>query len=107
MILNVDGISIYTKTYITTYSDQIGQIYLSQEELKLRRIGLDAMIEHDAVHTGLVADVTAHLLDTDGKRRNRTSRHRSSGQCNADKNMAKNGFLNGGPNSIESKIGSH
>ena len=69
MILNVDGISIYTKTYITTYSDQIGQIYLSQEELKLRRIGLDAMIEHDAVHTGYAADVTAHLLDTDGKKK--------------------------------------
>ena len=26
------------------------------------------MMEHDAVHIGYEADVTAHLLDTDGKR---------------------------------------
>ena len=31
VILNVDGISIYTGTYVTTDSYQIGQIYLGQE----------------------------------------------------------------------------
>ena len=44
VMLNVDGISIYTRTYVTTDSDQIGQIYLGEEKLKVRRIGHDAMI---------------------------------------------------------------
>ena len=65
--LNVDGISIYTRTYVTTDSDQLGQIFLGQEELKVRRIGRDAMMEQDAVHIGYEADGTAHLLDTNGK----------------------------------------
>ena len=68
VMLNVDGIRIYTRTHVTTDSDQMGQIYLGQEELKVRRIGHDAMIEQDAVHIGYVADVTAHLLDTNGKK---------------------------------------
>ena len=66
VMLNVDGISIYTRTYVTTDSDQIGQIYLGEEELKVRRIGHDAMMEQDAVHIGYEADVTAHRLDTNG-----------------------------------------
>ena len=65
-MLNMDGISIYTRTYVTTDDDQIGQIYLGEEELKVRRIGHDAMMEQDAVHIGYEADVTAHLLDTNG-----------------------------------------
>ena len=68
VMLNVDGISIYSRTYVTTDSDQIGRIYLGEEELKVRRIGHDAMIEQDAVHIGYEADVTAHLLDTNGKK---------------------------------------
>ena len=67
MMLYVDGISIYTKTYFSTDIDQIGQIYLGQKELKTRRIGHDAMVEQDAVHIGYQADVTPHLLDSDGK----------------------------------------
>ena len=68
MMLNVDGISIYTRTYVTTDSDQIGQIYLGEEELKVRKIGHDAMMEQYAVHIGYEADVTAHLLDTNGNK---------------------------------------
>ena len=68
VMLNVDGISIYTRTYVTTDSDQMGQIYLGQEELEVHRIGNDAMMEQDAVHIGYEADVTAHLLDTNGKK---------------------------------------
>ena len=68
VMLNVDGVSIYTRTYVTTDSDQMGQIYLRQEELKVRRIGHDAMMEQDAVHIGYEADLTAHLLDTNGKK---------------------------------------
>ena len=66
VMLNVDGISIYTRTYVTTDDDQMGQIYLGEEELKVRRIGHDAMMEQDTVHIGYEADVTAHLLDTNG-----------------------------------------
>ena len=68
VMLNVDGISIYTRIYVTTDSDQIGQIYLGEEELKVRRIGHDAMMEQDAEHIGYETDVTAHLLDTNGKK---------------------------------------
>ena len=68
MMLNVDGISIYIRSYVKTDSDQMGQIYFGQEELKVRRIGHDAMMEPDAVHIGYKADVTAHLLDTNGKK---------------------------------------
>ena len=68
VILNVDAISIYTRTYVTTDSDQIGQIYLAEEELKVRRIGHDAMMEQDAEHIGYEADVTAHLLETNGRK---------------------------------------
>ena len=32
VMLNIDGISIYTMTYVTTDKDQIGQIYLGQVE---------------------------------------------------------------------------
>ena len=49
-VLNVEGISIYIKTYFITDIDQIGQIYLGQEEIKVRRIGHDVMMEQDAVH---------------------------------------------------------
>ena len=68
MMLNVDGISIYTRTYVSTDSDQMGQIYLGQEELKDRRIGHDAMMKQDAVHRGYETDVNAHLLDFNGKK---------------------------------------
>ena len=51
-MLNVDGISIYTRAYVTTDSDQMGQIYLGQQEL----------------HIGYEADVTAHLLDNNGNK---------------------------------------
>ena len=68
VMLNVDGISIYTRTYVTTDSDKIGQIYLVEEELKVRRIGHNAMMEQDAEDIGYEADVTAYLLDTNGKK---------------------------------------
>ena len=79
-MLNVDGISIYTKTWFTTDSDQTGQIVFGQEDLKVRRIDHDAMKEKDAVNTGYEADVTAHLLDTNEKKiwSNRSSRYWSS-----------------------------
>ena len=67
VMLNVDGISIYTRTYVTKDYDQIRQICLGQEEFKVCRIGPDAMIEQDAVYIGYEADVTARLMDTNEK----------------------------------------
>ena len=94
VMLNVDGISIYTRTYVTRDSDQIGQIYLGEEELKVRRIGHDAKMEQDAVHIGNEADVAAHLLDINGKKIAVTGLH-----------LGKNGLHEGRSNSDESPIG--
>ena len=104
VMLNVDGISIYTRTYVTTDSDQKGQIYLGEDELKIRRIGHDAMMEQDAVHIGYEADVTAHLLDNWS---HRASGHRSGSECDANKNLGKNGLHEGRSNSNESPTGRH
>ena len=68
VILNMDEFRNYSKTYVTTDSDQIGHIYLGQEELKVLRTGHNAMMEHDAVHIENEADVTANRLSTDGKK---------------------------------------
>ena len=50
VMLNIDGINIYTKTMITCDEDLIGQIYVGKEELKVRSIGHCAMLEEDAMH---------------------------------------------------------
>ena len=63
ILMNVDGINIYTKAHVTDASDQFGQIYIGQEELKMRRIGHNAMLEQDAVLIVCEADLAAHVLD--------------------------------------------
>ena len=90
---------------MTTDSDHIGQINLGEEELKVRRIGHDARMEQDAVHIGYEADATAHLLETNGKS-HRASGHRSGSECDADKDLGKNGLHEGKSNSDESPTGS-
>ena len=67
VLMNVDGINIYTKAHVTGASDQVGRIYLGQEELKVRRIGHNAMLEQDAVHIGCEADLARHVLDVQGR----------------------------------------
>ena len=67
ILMNVDGINIYTKAHITDANDQIGRIYIGQEELKVRRIGHNPMLEQDAVHIGCEADLAAHVLDVQGR----------------------------------------
>ena len=67
ILMNVDGINIYTKAHVTDASDQVDRIYVGQEELKVRRIGHDAMLEQDAVHIGCEADLAAHVLDVQGR----------------------------------------
>ena len=59
--------NIYTKAPITDANDQIGRIYIRQEELKVTRIGHNAMLEQDAVHIGCEADLAAHVLDVQGR----------------------------------------
>ena len=68
VMLNIDGINIYTKTMITCDEGLIGQIYVGKEELKVRSIGHCAMLEEDAMHIGTEADVSAHVLDISGKK---------------------------------------
>ena len=67
ILMNVDGINIYTKAHITDANDQVGRIYIGKEELKVRRIGHNAMLEQDAVHIGCEADLAAHVLDVQGR----------------------------------------
>ena len=68
VMLNIDGIIIYTKTMITCDEDLAGQIYVGRDELKVRSIGHCAMLEEDAMHIGTEADVSAHVLDISGKK---------------------------------------
>ena len=67
IVMNVDGINIYTKAHVTDASDQVGRMYIGQEELKVRRIGHNAMLEQDAVHIGCEEDLAAHVLDVQGR----------------------------------------
>ena len=68
VMLNIDGINIYTKTMITCDEDLVGQIYVGREELKVRPIGHCAMLEEDAMHIGTEANVSGHVLDISGKK---------------------------------------
>ena len=65
--MNVDGIKLYTIAHVTDASDQVGRIYIGREELKVRRIGHNALLEHDALHIGCEADLAAHVLDVQGR----------------------------------------
>ena len=68
VMLNIDGINIYTKNMITCDEDLVGQIYVGKEELKVRSIGHCAMLEEGAMHIGTEADKSAHVLDISGKK---------------------------------------
>ena len=59
-------IRFYTKAHVTDASDQVTRIYIGQEDLKVRRIGHNAMHEQDAIHIGCEADLSAHALDVQG-----------------------------------------
>ena len=52
ILTNMHGFNIYTKAHVTDASDQVGRIYIGQGELKVRRIGHNAILEQDAVHLG-------------------------------------------------------
>ena len=67
ILMNVDGINIYTKAHVTVAADQVGRIYIGRDELKVRRIGHNAMLEQDAFHIGCEADLAAHVLGVQGR----------------------------------------
>ena len=67
ILMNEDGNNFYAKSHLTDASDQVGRIYIVQEQLKVRRIGHKAMLEQDAVHIGCEADLAAHVLDVQGR----------------------------------------
>ena len=67
ILINVDVENIYAKAHVTVAADQVGWIYIGREELKVRRIGQNAMLEQDAVHIGCEADLAAHVLDVQGR----------------------------------------
>ena len=60
-------IRFYTKAQVTDASDQVTRIFIGQEDLKVRRIGHNAMLEQDAIHIGCEADLSAHALDVQGR----------------------------------------
>ena len=68
VMLNIDGINIYSKTMITCDEDLAGQIYVDKEELKVISIGHCAMLEEDTMHIGTEVDVSANVLDISGKK---------------------------------------
>ena len=67
ILLNVYGINIYIKAHVTDATDQVVRIYIGQEELMVRRIGPNAMLEQDAVHIGCETALVAHVLDVQGR----------------------------------------
>ena len=68
VMLNIDGISFYTKTMITCDEDLAGRIYVGREELKVRSIGHSAVLEEDAIHIGTEPDVSGQVLDISGEK---------------------------------------
>ena len=67
ILMNVDGINIYTKAHVTNASDQEDRIYIGRKELKVRRNGHNAMLEQDVVHIGCKTDLAARFLDVQGR----------------------------------------
>ena len=68
VMLNIDGINVFTKRMIICDQDLAGQIYVGREELKVRSIGHCAMLEEDAMHLGTEADVSSHVLNISGRK---------------------------------------
>ena len=95
VMLNIDGLNIYTKTMITCDEDLVGQIYVGREELKVRSIGHCAMLEEDAMHIGTEADVSAHVLDISGKIEDSlawVTRYWCGLECKTNRNLGANGL---------------
>ena len=95
VMLNIDGLNIYTKTMITCDEDLVGQIYVGREELKVRSIGQCAMLEEDAMHIGTEADVSAHVLDISGKIEDSlawVTRYWCGLECKTNRNLGAKGL---------------
>ena len=68
VMLNIDGINIPTKTMITCDEDLAGPFYVGTEELKVRSFWQCRILEEDAMYLVTEADVSAHVLDLNGKK---------------------------------------
>ena len=71
VMLKIDGNNIYTETTITCDEDLVGQIYTGRENLKVRSNGHYAMLQEDVMHLGTKADVSAHVININRKKRRR------------------------------------
>ena len=67
ILISVHVINIYTKAHATDANDQVDRNYIGREELKVRRIGHNAMVEQEAVHIGCEADLAARVLNVQGR----------------------------------------
>ena len=66
ILMNVDGIKIYPKSQLFNASDQVDRTYIGLEELNVRRIEQNAILEPDAVGIGCEADLAADVVDVQG-----------------------------------------
>ena len=67
VILNIDGVNVYTTMMVTCDDDLAAQIFVGREELEVRSIGKCTMFEEDTINLGTEAEVSAHVLDIVGK----------------------------------------
>ena len=80
---------------ITCDEDLAGQIYVGKEELKVRSIGHCAMLEEDTMHMGTEADVSALVLDINGKNtqlRGLLDTRVTRFDCYTNRDLGANGF---------------
>ena len=68
VMLNIDELNNYKKTMIKCNEDLLSRNYVGQEELEVRSIGDCATLEEDAMHLCSEAYVSAHVIDTSGKK---------------------------------------
>ena len=94
VMLKINGINIYMKTTITCDKDLVRQIYVGREELKVRSIGLCAMLEEDSMDIGIEADVSPLVLDISGNKTQLrgVTRHGSGLECYTNRNLGANGL---------------
>ena len=103
VMLNVDGKSIYTRTYVTSDSDQMGQIYLGHEKLKVRRIGHDGTrCSSHRVRSRCDCASSRHQWKENWS--NRTTEYRSSAKRDINKDFGKIGLHVGLSNSNDPQI---
>ena len=93
VMLNIDGINIYTRTMITCDEDLAEKIYVGREELKVRSIGhCHVGRRRDAYRdgSGRVSACARHKWKEDSI--TWVIGHRSSLECHTNRNMEQDGL---------------